>query len=123
MMVPAEHLRFQVIAYPVNQIDFKERLAANEVPYHAFLPHFAFVVKDVVNGLLRHLPRHPLFRVLPHQITVFAGQLAVLRHDERDVLRHAGLPAFAGFFDSFHLTHQHTTISYTATLTISMATT
>lgn len=123
MMVPAEHFRLQVITDPVNQIDFEERLAANEVPYHTRLPHLAFVVKDVVNGLLRHLPRHPLFRVLSHQITVFAGQLAILRHDERNVFRHAGLPTFIGFFDSFHLTHHHYTTSFTAILAISMTTT
>ena len=101
MMVPAEHLRLQVIAYLVYQVYLKERLAANEVPNHARLAHVAFVVEDVINRLLRHLPRHPLFRVFPHKVAVFAGKLAVLRHDERDVFRHAGLPAFVALLNSF----------------------
>ena len=50
------------------------------------------MVEHIVDEGLGHLPRHPLFHVLAHEVAVFAGQLAVLRNDEGDVLRHAGLP-------------------------------
>ena len=50
------------------------------------------MVEHKVDEGLSHLPRHPFLHVLAHEVAVFAGQLAVLRDDEGDVLRHAGLP-------------------------------
>lgn len=92
MVVAAEHLRLQVVADAVYQVDFQERLAADEVPHDTLLAHLILVVEDIVYGRLGHLPRHPLLRVLAHEVAVLASQLAVLRDDEGDVLRHAGLP-------------------------------
>lgn len=58
--------------------------------------------EDVVDGLLRHFPRHTFLRVLAHEVAILAGKLAVLRHDERDVLRYAGLPIFFFVPNSFN---------------------
>ena len=57
------------------------------------------MIQHIVNEGLGHLPRHSLFHVFAHEVAVFAGQLAVLRDDEGDVLRHAGLPGVLIFFD------------------------
>lgn len=89
VVIPSVHLRLQIVTDLVYQFYLQERLAADEVPRHRFLSKFLLAVENIVNSLLGHLPRHSLLRVLAHQVAVLAGQLAVLRHDERDGLRHA----------------------------------
>lgn len=61
------------------------------------------MVEDIVDGLLSHLPRHPLVRVLPDEIAVFTCELAVLGDDERDVFGHPGLPCIIYIFYIIHL--------------------
>ena len=102
MVLPSVHLRLQVVADLVYQFYLQERLAADEVPDNAFLSELLFAIENIVNSLLCHLPSHPLLRVLAHQVAVLTGQLAVLRHDERDGLRHAVLPATVSFFNIRH---------------------
>lgn len=92
MMVSSVHLNFQIVAYPVDKVNLKERLATNKVPYHASLLHVSLMVENVVNSLLRHLPRHALLGVLANKIAILAGELAVLGDDESDVLRLSILP-------------------------------
>ena len=86
MVVSAEHLNLEVIANLVNQVYFKKRLSADEVPYDALLAHILLVVEDIVNSLLCYLPGHTLFRVLPYEVAIFTGKLTVLCDDESDVL-------------------------------------
>ena len=50
------------------------------------------MLQDIVNGLLGDGPLHTLFEILPDQIAILAGKLTILRDDESDALRHAGLP-------------------------------
>lgn len=102
MVAATIHLRLQVVADLVDELNLQERLAANKVPYDTFLAELLFAVKDIVDGLLGYLPRHPLLGVFSYQIAVFACQLAVFRDDERDVLRHSVLPAGIMFFDIYH---------------------
>lgn len=92
MVVSAKHLSLKVVADFVYQIYLKERFSTYEVPHNALISHILFLIKDIVNGCLCYLPGHPLFRVLPHEVAILASQLAVLRNDEGDVLRYAGLP-------------------------------
>ena len=86
MVVTPEHLHLQVVADSVYQVYFEERLSADKVPNDTFLAHILLMVEDVVNSLFCHLPRHPLFRVLPYEVAIFTGKLAVLCDDESDVL-------------------------------------
>lgn len=86
MVVTPEHLHLQVVADSVYQVYFKKRLSADEVPYDALLAHILLVVEDIVNSLLCYLPGHTLFRVLPYEVAIFTGKLAVLCDDESDVL-------------------------------------
>ena len=86
MVIPAVHLHLQIVADSVNQVNLQKRLAADEVPDDTLFPELIFSVQDIVNGLLRHLPGHPLLRVLPHEEAILASQLTVLRNDKGDVL-------------------------------------
>ena len=92
VMVAAEHLGLEVVAYLVNQVNLHKWLAANEVPNHALLTKVILVGENVVNSSLRSLPRHLLLLILSHKITILTSQLAILRDNKRDVLSHAGLP-------------------------------
>ena len=100
MVIAPEHLLLQVVANLVYEVNLEERLAPDEVPHHALLLELALVVEDIVNGLLCHLPGHPLLRVLPHEVAILASQLAVLRDNERDGLCHTVLPTSIILFDS-----------------------
>ena len=66
MVIASEHLLLQVIANLVDEVNLEERLAPDEVPYHALLLEVILMVEDIVNGLLCYPPGHPLLRVLPH---------------------------------------------------------
>lgn len=94
MMIASEHLLLQVVANLVYEVNLEERLAPDEVPHHTLLLELILVVEDIVNGLLCHLPGHPLLRVLPHEVAILASQLAVFCDNERDILKRAFLPAF-----------------------------
>lgn len=96
VVVTAEKFRLDVIANLVDQFDFEERLAADEVPHHRLVGEIrvGFMVEQIINKGLGYLPRHAFFHVFANEVAVFAGQLAVLRDDEGDVLRCAGLPRF-----------------------------
>lgn len=104
MVVTAEKLRLDVIANLVDKLYLKERLATNEVPHHRLIGEIGvgLMVEHIVDEGLGHLPRHPFLHVLAHEVTIFAGQLAVLRDDEGDVLRHTGLPTVVGIFNETH---------------------
>ena len=86
MMVSAEHLHLEVVAYLVDKVYLQKRFAAYKVPYHALLLHLVLMVKHIVNGLLSNLPGHSLFRVLSHEVAVFTSQLTILGDDEGDIL-------------------------------------
>lgn len=92
MMPEPEHLRLQVVANAVNQLNLKKRLTTYEVPHHARLGKVGFMPQDIVNRRLRGFPRHSLLLILTHQVTILASQLAVLRHNEGDVFGNAALP-------------------------------
>ena len=103
VVAKSEHLRLQIIADTVNQLDFQKRLTADKVPHHARFGEVGFMTQNVVNRHLRRFPRHALLLVLPHQVAVLASQLAVLRHNKRDILRNSRLPLFCDTFKrSFH---------------------
>lgn len=87
MMVSAEHLCFKIVADFIYQINFEERLSADEVPYHTLLFHVILMVKNVVNCLFCHLPRHTLFRVFPYEIAIFTSKLAVFSDNESYIFR------------------------------------
>ena len=89
MVLPAEHLHLQIVAYLVNQLYLYERLATNEIPHNTRLSHILLVTEDVVNILPCYLVVHSLFRILPYEVAVFAGELAVLRDNERDGFLHS----------------------------------
>ena len=89
MVVPTIQLDFDIVAYFVDKLYLKERLAANEVPHHRLISEIGvcFMVEHIVDEGLGHLPGHPFLHVLAHKVAVFAGQLAVLGYDESDVFR------------------------------------
>lgn len=60
------------------------------------------MVEHVVDEGLGHVPGHAFLHVLPHEVAVFAGQLAILGDDKGDVFRHAGLPSFIVLFNIKH---------------------
>lgn len=92
MVVEAEHFRLDIVANPVYEFNLQEGLASDKIPNDGFLSKVGLMLQDIVNGLLGYGPLHPLFNILPDQITILAGKLAILRDDEGDALRHAGLP-------------------------------
>ena len=102
MVVQLEHAQLQIVANLVNQGNLQERLATDKVPHHALLAEILLVAEDKINKLLRRLPRHPLLHILPNQIAILTRQLAVLRDNERDILRHARLPRLS---ICFYFTH------------------
>ena len=89
MMISVEHLRLEVIAYFVYQFYLQERLTSDKVPNDTLFPKLILMVEDIVNGLLRYLPGHPLLRVLPYEIAILASKLAVLCDDESDGFGHS----------------------------------
>ena len=101
VVVAAEEFRLDIITNLVDKLDFEERFSADEVPHHRLVGEIrgGFMVKHIVDESLGHLPRHPFFHVLAHEIAIFASQLAVFRDDEGDVFRHARLPRFVSIFD------------------------
>ena len=92
VMVAAEHLGLEIVAYLVNQVNLHKRFAAYEVPNHALLTKVILVAQNIVDSSLRGLPRHLLLLILPNKVTVLTSQLAILRDNKCYVLRHAGLP-------------------------------
>lgn len=104
MVIPAVHLHLEIVANLIYQINLKERLPADKVPYDALLAEILFVVKDIVNSRLRYLPRHTFLCVFPHQVTVLARQLTVLCDNERDALCHSIAPTIVDAFYLFHCT-------------------
>lgn len=73
MMVPTEEFHLDIVANLVNQFYLQKRFSAYEVPDDALLLELLFMVQYIVDGLPCHFPRHPLLRVLPHQVTILAG--------------------------------------------------
>ena len=92
MVVEAEHFRLDIVANPVYEFNLQEGLASDKIPNDGFLAKVGLMLQDVVNSLLGYRPLHPLFNILPDQITILAGKLAILCDDEGDAFRHAGLP-------------------------------
>ena len=103
VVVTPKELRLDIVTNLVDKFDFKERLAANEVPHHRLISEIGvcFMVEHIVDEGFGHLPGHPFLHILAHKVAVFAGQLAVLGDDEGDVLRHAGLPRVLVCFDNW----------------------
>ena len=99
MVVAAEEFGLDVVANLVDKFYLQKRLATDEVPHHRLIGKIGvgLMVKHIVDEGLGHLPGHPFLHVLAHKVAVFAGQLAVLRDDEGDVLRHATSPRLDAF--------------------------
>ena len=89
MVLPAEHLHLQIIAYLVNQLYLYERLTTNEIPHNTRLLHAILMRENIIDGSFCHVPRHPLFRVLSYEIAILASKLTVLRDNERDGFLHS----------------------------------
>ena len=92
MVVEAEHFRLDIVANPVYEFNLQEGLASDKIPNDRFLAKVGLMLQDVVNGLLGDGPLHTLLDILPDQIAILAGKLAILSDDEGDALRHARLP-------------------------------
>ena len=92
MVVEAEHFRLDIVANPVYEFNLQEGFSSDEIPNDGFLAKVGLMLQDVVNSLHGYGPLHTLLDILPDQITILAGKLAILRDDEGDALRHAGLP-------------------------------
>ena len=87
MVIPLKHLLLQIVADFVNQLNLQEWFTTDEVPDDAFFTKILFMVENIVNGSLRHLPCHPLLRVLSHEVAILTGKLAILSDDESYILR------------------------------------
>lgn len=96
MVVAAEHLGLEIVAYAVDKLDFEERLSADEVPYHRLFGEVVLMVENIVDCRLGHVPRHALLLVLAHKIAIPACKLAILRDDEGDSLSSPNLPSVLG---------------------------
>lgn len=94
VVVQFEHAELEVVTDAVDELDFEEGLAADEVPDDALLAEVILASQHVVDEGLGGVPRHAFLDVLADQVAILAGQLAVLGDDERDVLGHALLPGF-----------------------------
>lgn len=94
VMIAAEHLGLEIVAYLINQVYLHKRLTTNEVPNNALLTKVILVGENVVDSSLRSLPRHLLLLILPHKVTILTSQLAILRDNKRNVLGHPRLPGF-----------------------------
>ena len=75
VMIAAIHLRLDVVAYLVDEVYLKERLATDKVPNHALVGEIrvALSVEYIINSRLCRTPRHTLLFVLAYQIAVLAG--------------------------------------------------
>ena len=98
-VVSVEKFRLDIITYLVYQVNFKEWLSANKVPNDAFLSEIIIMTEYVVNSLFGYVKRHSFLIVLPYQIAVLTGQLAIFRDDERYVPRHSRKPSASIIFD------------------------
>lgn len=96
-MVESEKLRFNVVTYSINKVYFKKWFSSYEIPYYARFFEIIFMAEDIVNSLFGYLEGHPLFRVLPNEIAIFAGKLAVLSDNKCYVFCRSGLPRLIKF--------------------------
>ena len=92
VVVQFKHSSFQIITNLIDKLNLQKWLAADEIPHHTFLSELVLTAQHKVNKTLGRLPRHPLLDILPHQVAVFASQLAVLGDNEGDVLNDFFLP-------------------------------
>lgn len=86
MMVSSKEFSLDIVANLIDKLYFKERLAADKVPHHRLVGKIGvgFMIEHIVDEGLGHLPRHPFFHVLAHEVAIFASQLAILGDDEGD---------------------------------------
>ena len=68
----------------IDQINFEERFAADEIPYHLGFREEIPVLQNIIDGGLCHFERHAVPVVLVYQVAVCAAEVTLFGDNKGD---------------------------------------